>query len=232
MILYDDITKKSSNSPHALSRAELADLCATVGCMPSEHSIEQLAIYLELLIQWNKVMNLVGTHSWQSAFLRLAADSLLLAKFLDTLPLSPQQGKDSLHIWDLGAGAGLPGIPLRAVWDKGEYWMVEAREKRAMFLSTVLARTNLPRTHVFQGRAETFFGQQGCKADMIVSRAFLPWEQVLALVQPVLAPQGLVVFLASDKAPQTLPTGFSVYSQEQYRIAARKCWFWAVRAQW
>lgn len=234
MTAYDDITKKSANSPHAVSRSELAELCATVGHEPATQSVEQLAVYLELLMQWNKVMNLVGTHTWQSAFLRLAADSLLLAQFLDTLPLSPQSdrtGKADLCTWDLGAGAGLPGIPLRSVWDRGEYWMVEAREKRAMFLSTVLARTHLPRTHVFQGRAEAFFVQQGHTADLIVSRAFLPWEQVLQLVQPVLAPQGLVVFLASDKAPEVLPAGFTVHSEQSYTIAARKCWFWAIQAQ-
>lgn len=231
MTQYSEMTKTSSNSQRVLSRTDLAQLCATVGCPPPESSVEQLAVYLELLIQWNKVMNLVGTHTWQSAFLRLAADSLLLAPFLDTLPLVPHDESVNLQVWDLGAGAGLPGIPLRAVWDRGEYWMIEAREKRAMFLSTVLAHTRLPRTHVFHGRAEAFFVQQGHKADMIVSRAFLPWEQVLQLVQPVLAPQGLVVFLASDSAPQVLPAGFSVHSQHSYTIAARKSWFWAVKMQ-
>lgn len=248
---YTDITNKKSNNPHAVPLDELAQLCATVGTCLSPRGLEQLAVYLELLMQWNKVMNLVGTHTWQSALLRLVADSFFLAKFLDNLPLqaasdaSPAACTDalttalpdavpnalpdtSLQIWDLGAGAGLPGIPLRLLWDKGEYSMVEVREKRAVFLSTVLARTALPRTTVFRGRAEDFFARQSRPADMIVSRAFMPWEQLLAFVQPVLAPQAMVVFLASDPAPQQMPSGFRLQAQQSYVIAARKQWFWAI----
>lgn len=242
-----DITKRYSNSPHAVPQDELAELCATVGACLSPRGLEQLAVYLELLVQWNKVINLVGTHSWQNAVLRLVADSFFLAKFLDSLPLHAASGAFStvadsaeanadldpapgaaLQIWDLGAGAGLPGIPLRMVWDKGEYFMVEVREKRALFLSTVLARTALPRTTVFRGRAEDFFVRQNRPADMIVSRAFMPWEQLLTLVQPVLAPQAMVVFLASDPAPQHLPSGFRLQAQQSYVVAARKQWFWAI----
>lgn len=247
MTQQDDITKKYFNSAHAVPQQELAELCATVGASLSPRGLEQLAVYLELLMQWNKVINLVGAHSWQSALLRLVADSFLLAKFLDSLPLQTAAAASSaagssadpdacantasgaaLQIWDLGAGAGLPGVPLRMVWDKGEYFMVEVREKRAVFLSTVLARTALPRTTVFRGRAEDFFVRQNQPADMIVSRAFMPWEQLLALVQPVLAPKAMVVFLASDPAPQHLPIGFRLQAQQSYSIAARKHWFWAI----
>lgn len=227
MTQHDDITKKYFNSPHAVSPDELAELCATLDASPSPRGLEQLAAYLELLMQWNRAINLVGAHTWQSALLRLVADSFFLAKFLDTLPL--QSATDSaLQTWDLGAGAGLPGIPLRMVWDRGDYAMVEVREKRAVFLSTVLARTGLLRTTVFRGRAQDFFVRQSQPADMIVSRAFMPWEQLLALVQPVLAPHGMVVFLASTPAPQDMPAGFRLHAQQSYAIAARKRWFWAV----
>lgn len=106
--------------------------------------------------------------------------------------------------------------------------MVEVREKRAVFLSTVLARIPLTRTTVFRGRAEDFFARQSHGADVIVSRAFLPWEQVLSLVRPVLAPQGMIVFLASAPAPEELPAGFRLQAQQSYTIAARKRWFWAI----
>lgn len=234
MTQQDDITNKSSNSPHAVSLDELAAVCATAKCKLSPAGLEQLAAYLELLMQWNKVINLVGAQSWQSAVLRLVADSFFLGKFLDNLPLS-HSGTDGPRTWDLGAGAGLPGIPLRMVWDKGEYCMVEAREKRAVFLSTVLARTRLPRTTVFRGRVEDFFVRQSQAgsgtADLIVSRAFMPWERLLPLVRPVLAPQGMVVFLASESlpvAPHEVPEGFTLHAQEAYTIAGRKRWFWAI----
>lgn len=235
MTQQDDITNKFFNSPRAVPLDELADMCATAKCTLPPAGLAQLSTYLELLMQWNKVINLVGAQSWQSTVLRLVADSFFLGKFLDSLPL-PRSGEDSPRTWDLGAGAGLPGIPLRMVWDKGEYCMVEAREKRAVFLSTVLARIPLPRTTVFRGRVEDFFVRQAeagtGTADLIVSRAFMPWERLLPLVRPVLAPQGMVVFLASDPLPnlevQAMPEGFTLHTQQAYTIAARQRWFWAM----
>ena len=41
---------------------------------------------------------------------------------------------ESPETWDLGAGAGIPGIPLRLVWDSGTFTLVEVREKRVLFL--------------------------------------------------------------------------------------------------
>lgn len=110
-----------------------------------------LADYLQLLCRWNRAMNLVGARHWRDAMQRLVADSFHLADFLDGLPLPEEP-----LCWDLGSGAGLPAIPLRMVWRRGTCWLVEAREKRALFLSTVLARVPLPGTRVFRGRVEHF----------------------------------------------------------------------------
>lgn len=164
----------------------------------------QMTAYLALLMQWNKVMNLVGTRQWQDTFRTLIIDSLYLADVFRNLNLQENSTLPP-ETWDMGAGAGLPGIPLRMLWQEGSYWMVEAREKRALFLSTVLARTPLPGTRVYSGRVEAFMNasQSGPKAvprlaDCVVSRAFMPWEQVLDLVRPHLRLHGQVVLLLRE----------------------------------
>ncbi len=149
-----------------VSLKELARLCAEAGFAPDEtpEAAQALAGYLELLMKWNRVMNLVGTRTWQATFRTLIVDSLHLARFLRSLPLP-----EAPETWDLGAGAGLPGIPLRAVWQVGIYHLVDAREKRTLFLSNVLARHPLPGTVVFRGRVEEFMPTRP-KADCVVSR--------------------------------------------------------------
>ena len=123
-------------------------------------------------------MNLVGTRTAEDTFFTLVVDSLHLGRFLRE---DVEYGAVPC-CWDLGSGAGLPGLPLRMIWQEGDYWMVEAREKRALFLSTVLAKYPLPGTHVFRGRAEAFMaGPPARTADLIVSRAFMPWPGVLDL---------------------------------------------------
>ena len=117
-------------------------------------------------------MNLVGTRTAEDTFFTLVVDSLHLGRFLR----EDVEYSAAPCCWDLGSGAGLPGLPLRMIWQEGDYWLVEAREKRALFLSTVLAKYPLPGTHVFRGRAEAFMaGPPARTADLIVSRAFMPW---------------------------------------------------------
>lgn len=91
--------------------------------------------------------------------------------------------------WDLGAGAGLPGIPLRMFWQLGHYYMIEVREKRSFFLNTALTTLGLQNTYVFRGKAEDFMTtkvKQNIYADLILSRAFMPFAKMLPFVAPYL----------------------------------------------
>ena len=139
--------RSSSVSPY-----DLQDWAKRAGFELTEETLPPLAGYLGLLIQWNRVMNLVGTRTAEDTFFTLVVDSLHLGRFLR----EDVEYSAAPCCWDLGSGAGLPGLPLRMIWQEGDYWMVEAREKRALFLSTVLAKYPLPGTHVFRGRAEAF----------------------------------------------------------------------------
>jgi 16S rRNA (guanine527-N7)-methyltransferase len=206
---------------------------ASLGAVP-DNFYQNLLQYLTMLMQWNARMNLVGATCWQEAVVNLCADSWHLADFLTTLPLPPAP-----QCWDLGAGAGLPGLPLRLVWQPGTYTLVEAREKRALFLQNVLARCPLPGVGVFRGRAEAFMAKSP-KADLVVSRAFLPWQKVLALVTPFMAPGGFVVFLTLTPPPPTLPVGWNLAQSASYtaeRQNAQKAlegepatrYFWAMQ---
>ena len=154
-----------------------------------EDALPSLLEYVNMLMRWNARMNLVGARTWEEAVEDLIADCLRLKEFLETLPLA-----DDPVSWDPGAGAGLPGIPLRCVWKKGTYHMIEVRSKRALFLSQVLGTIDLARTYVHNEDINKFM--RGKKADLVVSRAFLPWEKVLELVGGNLAENGLVVFMS------------------------------------
>lgn len=163
-------------------------LARKAGFTLPDTALPVLCGYLGELTRWNKVMNLVGGRTEAQIF-PFFLDSFHLAEFLTTLPLPA-----SPEVWDLGAGAGLPGIPLRSVWQAGRYVLVESREKRALFMQTTLARHPLPGTTVFHGRAEALMDKSG-PVDLILSRAFMPPEKLLPFVQPHLKPGGLLVML-------------------------------------
>lgn len=185
-----------------------------------------LAYYLTLLVKWNKSMNLVGPQGWEQIFYSLISDSLHLADFLDSLDLPA----DPVSL-DLGAGAGLPGIPLRSLWQAGDYHLVESREKRCIFMRTVLRMMKLPRTEVFQGRAEDI-PQDTLPADLILSKAFMPWKELLKFVKPMLASQGRIVILSNDSAPSAQDLeelGHELENHMQYKAGDKKHYFWCLR---
>lgn len=196
---------------------------ALSGAPVPDTALEPLTAYLQMLCHWNTAMNLVGFRTWQDILTRLVLDSFHLAVFLDdlVLPASPVS-------WDLGAGAGLPGIPLRMVWTRGVYHMVEAREKRALFLSSVLARLHLPTTYVYRGTAEDFFSKQKRQADIIVSRAFKPWQQLLPFVADHMSAAGTLVVLAREPAPPDVPEPWRVAKHGSYAAADAQRHFWAL----
>jgi 16S rRNA (guanine527-N7)-methyltransferase len=190
-----------------------------------------LAAYLDQLVKWNRKMNLVGKSDWRSVFDTLVVDSLFLADFLAGMNLP-----DRPLCLDFGAGAGLPGIPLRVLWQQGDYWLVEVREKRATFMKSVLGRLRLPATNVFAGRAEDALerlAQAGhqATADLILSRAFMPWPALLDFVRPMLRPRGTVVILANTPPPDEaeLPPGWSLGDVASYPAAGKTRYFWSLR---
>lgn len=191
-----------------------------------------LFIYLESLMKWNKKMNLVGPSYWKDVVDTLIVDSVILAKFLERITplLSKIEEESPYEIWDLGAGAGLPGIPLRMLWKEGMYTLVEAREKRSLFLKTVLAATSFENTFVYNGRAESFMPTRPL-ANLVVSRAFMPVEKVLELIQPCMAPQGICVFLtlAPPEELLELSSVWNVCGKEDYQIKGATRWLWAVQ---
>ena len=209
-----------------LSSAELAAACRALRCPVPDDALAPLGAYLSLLMRWRRVMNLVGAKDWREA-LCLAADSFFLARFLAGLPLPAQP-----LTWDLGAGAGLPGIPLRMVWQAGEYCMVESREKRAIFLHTALALLALPRTSAVRERAEAFFVRmlaQQRPADCILSRAFMPWEGLLPFVADSLAPDGFVCVAARRPPPEALPAPWRLAAKCAYEVEGAQGFFWALQ---
>jgi len=206
-----------------LDATAVAGIVQEQGFAFSEAEIRALTEYLELLMKWNKAMNLVGPYGWEAALRILIMDSLHLARFLDglALPHGPR-------CWDLGAGAGLPGIPLRIVWKAGEYYLVEVREKRTLFMQQAVTRLRLEGTHVFRGRAEDFMRDRP-PADVILSRAFMPWEKLLDFVRPHVDPQGRVVVLALEPAPASLPAGWAAEVQQEYAVGRDRRYFWSLR---
>lgn len=202
---------------HLPDATSVAAESARLGRTLTDDQARLLAVYLNLLVKWNSRMNLVGPSTWTEILETLIQDSWHLADLLQGI--DPQPAKTL----DLGAGAGLPGIPLRVFWNAGEYLLVEPRQKRAIFMEQAVANMGLPRTRVSCRRMEAL-PREWLGADLVVSRAFMPWRKLLVAVRGLLGPGGRVLVM-DNEAPDADADGYVRTLIRDYEVAGKKRWF-------
>ena len=121
---------------------EIAEALTRRGAPPG--ALPQLARYGELLLEATRVTNLTAARD-PEAIAEQIADAFPLARLVDG------------SLIDIGAGGGLPGIPL-AILCKIPITLVDATEKKVAFLSRALHALELDGEAV-TGRAETLAHQ-------------------------------------------------------------------------
>lgn len=212
---------RQSATPAADTMALVADFARS---LPSDPAPElpwrqNLAFYLERLSFYNRSFNLVGKQGPEDILADLAQDSFQLAALLEELPIG-----DAPLSLDCGAGAGLPGIPLRMIWQKGEYVLAETRSKRALFMQNVLASLKLPKTRVFHGDA----GKFSSRPDIVISRAWLPPQAALDFANSALGENSFAIIFARVAPPPSHPAFLPALSRE-YDSPGGKRILWAMR---
>lgn len=113
----------------------------------SSQQLSALQQHYELMLKWNKVLNLTRITDEVEAVERHYFESLFLAAHL---PAGSQQ------VADIGSGPGFPGIPVAVVRPDCELTLVESHQRKAVFLREA-ART-LPNVSVLSKRAEEIQG--------------------------------------------------------------------------
>jgi len=143
-----------------------------MGLHYSDAKLAQLISYMELLTKWNRVYNLTA--------ITKPLDMLKL-HLLDSLSLEPYLAKHK-HIIDVGAGAGLPGIPLAIVRDDLQVTELEKSAKKTRFMQQAKLLLALQNLNIRCARVQDLEGMD-LKGDIIVSRAFAALSTMLNLVK-------------------------------------------------
>lgn len=187
---------------------------------PSQAAL--LAGYLQLVERFRSKVNLVGPTRWQGVLETLVADSWHLADFLAEGPgasVLPPMGEPVVCL-DFGAGAGLPGVPLRAFFDRGPYYLLEARQKRCVFLAEAVARLGLSGMHVAEGDVRRtvpdILARERGAFVLCLSRAFAPWRQFLAICRELAPPPMAVLTMTGEACAQGDAAGFALSAASSY----------------
>ena len=122
----------------------------------SAGQIAVLEAHFELLVRWNKTVNLTTITSLEEAVERHYCESLFLGAHLPA---------GNLRVVDVGSGAGFPGFPVAILRPDCTVALVESHQRKAVFLRE--ASRKIGNIRVIAKRAEEVEGE----FDHLISRA-------------------------------------------------------------
>ena len=179
----------------------LSELAKKIDIELNDHQLEQFQRYYELLVEWNKVMNLTAITDKEEVIIKHFADSLLLSKYKNL--------HDDLCVIDVGTGAGFPGIPLKIVYPELKVTLMDSLNKRLKFLDSVISELNLENITTVHSRAED--GGRSVeyreKYDLAVSRAVANLATLSEWCIPFVKPGGYFIPYKSNALSEEIRDG-------------------------
>lgn len=164
--------------------------------------------FLDLLAKWNRAYNLTAIRD---------ADQMVARQLLDSLSILPWINSD--RVLDVGAGGGLPGIPLALARPEVAFTLLDSNSKKSRFLLQCKLELKLDNVTPVQSRAEAY--RPSRPFNLITSRAFTALPNLVDWCGHLLAPGGR--FLAmKGRFPgdevAALPAGWRLQGSPSLRV--------------
>ena len=174
----------------------LADGLAAQGIECDQAVQQKLIAFVHLMQKWNTVYNLTAIRDPRQGVIRHILDSLSVVNYI--------QGT---QIIDVGAGAGLPGIPLALLLPDFQFTECDSVAKKTRFIQQAITELALHNVEVITARVENLWsesdieknnhlvknGREIVQYDTVISRAFASLTDMIAKAGAVCKPGGLML---------------------------------------
>jgi 16S rRNA (guanine527-N7)-methyltransferase len=174
-------------------------LAASANLTLTEAQHALLHRYLDLLIDANQRMNLTRIIDRPQAELHHIADALTVLKYLPPGEIS---------IADVGAGSGVPGLPLAIARPDAKVTLIESTKKKATFLSETAQALGLSNVTVLAQRAEDVANPPYRQSfDVAVARAVAEIGWLAEWCLPLVKRGGTLLMMKGPKHAEELKAG-------------------------
>lgn len=171
----------------------------------SRETFLQLEKFVFLLIEENKLHNLVRFSSLEELWKRHIIDSAQLSLYVS---------RETKKIIDVGSGNGCPGIVISLLLPTKEVYLVESKQKKAAFLKKCIKELSL-NTKVIEDRIEKTVIP---KTDCITARAVTDLSQLLEWIEPTTNKKTYCLFLKGRKWEEEINNSLKKWSFEYKAI--------------
>ncbi len=176
---------------------DLKAACSEFGLVLDNAAIKRLQKYAELLVEWNKVMNLTAITDSAEILSKHFYDCLLMFKHFE-IP-------KGAGLIDVGTGAGFPGMVLKAVRPDLNITLLDGLQKRLNFLNEVSNSLNLQVT-LLHDRAEEAGRKKELREqfDFATARAVAKMQVLSEYCLPFVKVGGMFIALKGPTAAEEL----------------------------
>jgi 16S rRNA (guanine527-N7)-methyltransferase len=206
-------------SVEAAQLKRIEEGAAQMGVRLGPEQLKQLGRHVDLMMKWNKSINLTAITDPAEVAEKHVLDSLAV------VPVLPAGS-----LLDAGSGAGFPGIPAAIAKPELDVALVDSVQKKVAFLKNALAELRLPRVRAYAVRLEGNPSKEELpRVHAAVARAYAPPQEWLQLAQHYVLPGGLAICMLgpAEEAPERVGAlalkqqlGYTLpFSKSQRRLA-------------
>ncbi len=193
-----------------------------------QSQLDQISIYIDLLLRWNARINLTAIRNEEEIVTRHFGESFFLARHLfpasvedssaartpspaNASSTQPMAESPTPRVLDIGSGAGFPALPVKIWAPHIHLTLIESNHKKAAFLREAARALTLTNINVIAERTEALSAGTGTtttaspdvpQADVVTLRAVEHFETILPGAIAFLAPKAtLALLIGSAQLP-------------------------------
>jgi 16S rRNA (guanine527-N7)-methyltransferase len=173
--------------------------------------LDKFETYKNMLVEWNEKINLTTITDEYQIIVKHFIDSLECTKYI----------KQNDNIIDVGTGAGFPGVVI-GIWFEGKVniTLLDALNKRLIFLEELIAKLNLKNINIVHGRAEDKANDiiYREKYDIAVARALASLNVLCEYTSPYIKITGKCIYMKGDNIQEEIDKSINSFKMLNIKV--------------